>query len=83
MIYRKPEILKEIITHYNPNIEKLKEFSAQTDFIKDLEINSADLVDIILDIEDKFSITIDDEGMQNIMSVQAALDVIDQELAKK
>ena len=77
------DILKEIITNYNPNLEKLKEFSPETDFIKDLEINSADLVDIILDIEDKFSITIDDEGMQNIMNVQAALDVIDQEVAKK
>lgn len=77
------DTLKEIITSYNPNEEKLKEFNSETDFIKDLEINSADLVDIILDIEDKFNITIDDEGMQQIMTVKAALAVIDQELAKK
>ena len=77
------EQLKEIIKPYVPNAERLENLSPETDFIKDLEINSANLVDIILDIEEKFDINIDNEGMEKMLNVKAALAIIDQELAKK
>lgn len=77
------EQLREIIKPYVPNPEKLENLSPETDFIKDLEINSANLVDIILDIEEKFDINIDNEGMEKMLNVKAALAIIDQELAKK
>ncbi len=77
------EQLKEIIKPYVPNTERLENLSPETDFIKDLEINSANLVDIILDIEEKFDINIDNEGMEKMVNVKAALGIIDQELAKK
>jgi acyl carrier protein len=75
--------LKEIIKPYVPNVAKLDTLTSETDFIRDLGINSANLVDIILDIEEKFEITIDNEGMENMMTVKAALEIIEQELAKK
>ena len=77
------EQLTEIIKPYVPNPERLKNLNPDTDFIKDLEINSANLVDIILDIEEKFEINIDNEGMEKMLNVKAALAIIDQELAKK
>ena len=77
------EQLKEIIKTYVPNPERLENLNPETDFIKDLEINSANLVDIILDIEEKFDINIDNEGMEKMLNVKAALAIIDQELAKK
>jgi acyl carrier protein len=77
------EHLTEIIKPYVPNPERLKNLNPDTDFIKDLEINSANLVDIILDIEEKFEINIDNEGMEKMLNVKAALAIIDQELAKK
>jgi acyl carrier protein len=77
------EDLKQIIKPYVPNQQQLENLNFETDFIKDLAINSANLVDIILDIEEKFDITIDNEGMEKMMTVQAALAIIDQELAKK
>jgi acyl carrier protein len=77
------EELKQIIKPYVPNQQQLENLTFETDFIKDLAINSANLVDIILDIEEKFDITIDNEGMEKMMTVQAALAIIDQELAKK
>ena len=77
------EQLKEIIKPYVPNLENLENLTPETDFIKDLEINSANLVDIILDIEEKFDINIDNEGMEKMLNVKAALAIIDQELAKK
>ena len=48
-----------------------------------MAINSANLVDVILDIEEKFEITIDNDGMEIMMNVNAALEIIEQELAKK
>lgn len=75
--------LREIIKPYVPNPERLENLTPETDFIKDLEINSANLVDIILDIEEKFDINIDNEGMEKMLNVKAALAIIDQELAKK
>ena len=77
------EQLKQIIKPYVPNPEKLDNLTLETDFIKDLAINSANLVDIILDIEEKFEITIDNDGMEKMMNVKAALEIIEQELAKK
>lgn len=75
--------LKEIFKPYVPKPERLENLNSETDFIKDLEINSANLVDIILDIEEKFDINIDNEGMEKMLNVKAALSIIDQELAKK
>ena len=77
------EQLREIIKLYVPKPERLENLNPETDFIKDLEINSANLVDIILDIEEKFDINIDNEGMEKMLNVKAALAIIDQELAKK
>lgn len=75
--------LKEIIKPYVPNPERLENLSPETDFIKDLAINSANLVDIILDIEEKFEINIDNDAMEKMMNVKSALKIIDDELAKK
>ena len=77
------EKLKAIIKPYVPNPAHLEELTPETDFIKDLAINSANLVDIILDIEEQFDITIDNEGMEKMMTVKAALKIIEEELAKK
>lgn len=77
------EKLKAIIKPYVPNPTNLESLTPETDFIKDLAINSANLVDIILDIEEQFNITIDNDGMEKMMTVKAALSIIDEELAKK
>jgi acyl carrier protein len=53
--------LKKIIKPYSQNQEAFKNLSEGTDFINDLKINSANLVDIILDVEDEFGIEIDNE----------------------
>jgi acyl carrier protein len=75
--------LKEILKPYVQDVDLLENLDLETNFINDLQINSAALVDIILDIEDRFDIIVSDEGMQEIMTVKAALNVIEQELAKK
>lgn len=75
--------LKEIIKKYMPNPEQLNEVTPGTDFIRDLNINSADLIDVILDIEEEYDIVISDEGMQQMLSVQNALEIINKALSEK
>ncbi len=68
--------LTVIIKPYIQNEEGFKNLNEDTDFIKDLEINSANLVDIILDVEDEFNIEIDNDSMEKMLSVKATIKVI-------
>lgn len=73
--------LKEIITPYTENKEALNSINEQTDFLVDLKINSANLVDIILDIEEKFNIEIDNDSMAKMLNVKATVAIIEEKLA--
>ena len=70
------ETIKKIVKHYVQREEGLKEFSKETKFIKDLEINSANLVDVILDVEDEFDIEIDNDSMEGMRSVGDAIEIV-------
>lgn len=75
----KEEILEELRTIVKPyinNVEAFENFTENTDFITDLNINSANLVDIILDVEDYFKIHIDNESMEKMVNVKATLEII-------
>ncbi len=68
--------LKDIISPYAQDKEALEHISEDTDFIGDLKMNSANLVDVVLDIEEEFKIEIDNESMEKMLTVKAALEVI-------
>lgn len=68
--------LKEIVTPYVQNKEALKYFDEKTDFLNDLKINSANLVDVVLDVEDEFNIEIDTESMNGMLTAGDAKDII-------
>ncbi|MGM0933062.1 MAG: acyl carrier protein [Bacteroidota bacterium] len=75
--------LKNIVAPYVQNKEGLKEFHDSTHFIQDLEVNSANLVDIILDVEDEFDIEIDNNSMEGMLTVEDAKKIIRQKLQEK
>jgi len=75
--------LKTIVKPYIQDEEAFANLSENTDFIKDLKINSANLVDVILDVEDDFDIEIDNEAMEKMLSVKAAIEIIEAKLALK
>ncbi|MDA9250850.1 phosphopantetheine-binding protein [Flavobacteriaceae bacterium] len=72
--------LQKIVKPYVQDQEAFKNLSEETDFINDLKINSANLVDIILDLEDEFDIEIDNDSMEKMLSVKAAMDIIESKL---
>tara|TARA_R110000868_G_scaffold372143_1_gene635962 strand:- start:20 stop:274 length:255 start_codon:yes stop_codon:yes gene_type:complete len=75
--------LKSIVKPYSSNQDAFDNFTEDTDFITDLNINSANLVDIILDVEDAFKIHIDNESMEKMMDVKSTLLIIETKLAEK
>lgn len=75
--------LKPIVANYAQDKDALEQINAETDFIKDLKINSANLVDVILDVEEEFDIVIDNESMERMLNVQAAMEIIETKLAEK
>ena len=74
--------LKKIVEPYVQNQEAFNNLSEETDFINDLKINSANLVDVILDIEDEFDIEIDNKSMEKMLSVKDAINIIETKLNK-
>ncbi len=77
------EKLKVIIKPYTNNSKAFEMLEEDTDFIKDLNINSANLVDIVLDIEERFNIVIDNADMERMLTVRASLDIIESKLDLK
>jgi acyl carrier protein len=75
--------LKGIVKPYIQNQEAFDSLTESTDFIKDLQINSANLVDVILDIEEEFDIVIDNESMEGMVNVKSAMEIIETKLSKK
>jgi acyl carrier protein len=75
--------LKTIVEPYIQDEEAFKNLSEDTDFVKDLKINSANLVDVILDVEDAFDIRIENEEMEKMMTVKAAMDIVNSKFSAK
>lgn len=72
--------LKKIIEPYVQDQSAFDNLTEETDFINDLKINSANLVDIVLDVEDIFDIEIDNDSMEQMLSVRQALEIIENKM---
>lgn len=68
--------LKEIVKPYVQDQAAFDRLTEETDFINDLKVNSANLVDIVLDVEDVFDIEIDNESMEQMLNVKKAIEII-------
>ncbi len=72
--------LIEIISPYIPNKELLENLTEEKDLINDLSINSAHIVDIVLDIEEKYDIMIDDDAIGKMNTVGESITVIQEKI---
>lgn len=70
------EGLKKVLAPYTMDKAALDSINEETDFIKDLKINSANLVDIIIDAEEKYNIEIDVDSAERIHNAGSCVDVI-------
>lgn len=75
----RPEIidrLHRIVEPYVDDEEALASVDEDTNLLDDLNIDSMNLVDIILDVEEEFGIEIDDDAAEQMTTVGSAVDVI-------
>lgn len=77
------EKLKIIIKPYINNQEAFEILTENTDLSNDLHINSANIIDIILDIEEEFDIIIDNQSMENLLDIKSAIGIIETKLSEK
>ena len=70
------EELKKVLYPYTENKELLENIDEQTALVKDLKINSANLVDIIIDAEAKYTIEIDFDSAEKIITVGDCINAI-------
>ena len=70
------ETVIEILRKYTFNETVWQGYTDDFNMVKDLKINSARIVDIILDIEDKFSISISDEDLDKLAKVKDLIELI-------
>jgi acyl carrier protein len=73
--------LKEIIKIYLPEDVSVDEITPESNFLEGLNINSANLVDIVLDVEDSFDIQLENEDMDQMQTVRDAITIINKKIA--
>ena len=68
--------LLEIVKPYLPNDVDESAIRPESRFIDDLNINSSHLVDIVLDVEDRYDIRVEDAEMEEMRSVADAIQLV-------
>ena len=66
----------EILKRYTFNDTVWESYTPMSKIIQDLKINSARIIDVTLDIEEKFDIEVDDEKLENIITVEDLINVV-------
>lgn len=77
------EQLKEIIKPYLPEEVKVEDLDESKHLLTDLMINSAHIVDIVLDTEEKFDIMIEDDVIVQMETVGAVIDIISKKVEEQ
>jgi len=75
--------LEAIVANYLPDDVAADSITETSDFTGELNINSANLVDIVLDVDDAFDIRLENDDMDGMKTVGDALKIIDAKLAEK
>ena len=70
------EKVTKILTPYVKNQEALESIGMGTHILDELKVNSARLVDVVLEFEDAFDIEIADEDVDTVETVGNAVELI-------
>ena len=73
-------VIEIVCEHLAVNKETV---TRNTAFIEDIGADSLDIVELVMELEEEFEITIPDDQAEKIKTVGEAIDYIERELAKK
>lgn len=71
----------EIVSPFAKDKEALGSATDSTNILEDLQVNSARLVDVILEFEDEFDIEVEDEDADSVNTLGDAVNLIETKLA--
>ena len=75
------EKLYSIVKIYLPQDVDASAIKPDSHLMNDLNINSAHLVDVALDVEDAFNITLDEKDMEAMQTVNDAVSIVERKTA--
>jgi acyl carrier protein len=79
-----PSVEERVIEIVCENLGVNKEqVTRQTSFTEDVGADSLDIVELVMELEEEFEITIPDDQAEKIKTVGEAIDYIEREIAKK
>lgn len=78
VIYQK---LLPIVATYLPEDVSKDQINPDSDLTRELNINSAHLVDVVLDVEDAFDITFENEDMEQLRTLNDAIAIIQSKIS--
>jgi acyl carrier protein len=73
--------LIDVIAKYSMDEQACRKGSMASHILNDLRVNSARLIDVVLEIEDVFNISVTDEEMDKMITAGDAIDLIQQKKA--
>jgi len=73
-------VIEIVVENLGVNKEQV---TRNTSFIEDVGADSLDIVELVMELEEEFEITIPDEQAEKIKTVGEAIDYIEKELGKK
>lgn len=75
------EIQEKVTTALAERFDKdASELSDATRFAEDLDADSLELVEVVLDLEESFSVSIDESEMEDVKTIGEAVDLIVEKL---
>ncbi len=79
------EKLKDIIKNYidEDEIDLNQDVSPDAHIINDLGLDSFYVIDMVIDIENEFELTIDNDAIMELGTVQSLIDLIDEKIKEK
>jgi acyl carrier protein len=79
------EDLKSLMGEYMHDRDKIKlaTITDDTDFVNDLNMDSIDMVDVVIKAENKYGIEIKNETIAKLNTVGKCLDVVQERLSEK
>lgn len=72
--------LLPIVKTYLPEDVSENEITPDKDLTGELNINSAHLVDVVLDVEDEFDVAFENTDMENLRTINDAIAIIKEKL---
>jgi acyl carrier protein len=70
------EMMEGIVRRFAPKNRMPGAFTSQTNLLDDVGIDSASMIDIVLEIEDRFGVTIEDDDSQGVKTFGELMDLV-------